>query len=832
MVDPAVQKAARSWLAIGMGIVLIVIGAPMAYGGGLLLTLGGSAYYLPTGVGLVISGILLLLQRPLGGWLYAALYVATLLWAVGEVGLDFWKLSPRIIAPTVLAIPVFICLALLQRRLPADGGAAHRFAHGRVAFAAALVAAVLLVAYGIAALYPHDARYGLPHRVATNAELPSEAGDWSAYGRTNEGRRFAPFSQINKDNVARLKVAWVAHTGDVPSDIGLDENTPLQIGDKLVTCSPRNIVNAFDVETGKTLWTFDPKAKGLRERCRGVGYFTAAPRQGGDPAATGAPACSERIVLTTIDARLIELDARDGKRCKAFGRDGQIDLAAGLGQNARSQYFLVSAPTVTKGLIIVGGLVMDGASVDMPSGVVRAFDAATGDLRWVWDLGNVNDPNALPSPSTTFTRGTPNVWAPISVDEKLGLVYLPTGNPSPDHWGGNRTPVMERFGSSVVALELETGKVRWSFQTTHHDLWDYDVPSQPTLYDIPDGKGGHLPALIQPTKRGEIFLLDRRTGKPIARVEEKAVPQGKVIGDRTARTQPYSVGMPTISAPRIQEADMWGLTPVDQLWCRITFRKLRYEGDFTPPDVRPSLLFPGVFGGMNWGSASIDEVNNYLIVNDIRIGDMLALVPRDEADRDGKKVLGRLSSQEIQPGHGGLFLQTGAPYAAMYAKFMSPLGLPCNAPPYGTLTAIDLKTRKIAWQVPMGTTEDTGPLGIKMILPMPVGLPTIGGSLVTKSGLIFFAGTQDFYLRAIDSSTGREIWKSRMPIGAGATPMTFISPRSKRQFVIVSASGSRNSPVKSDLIIAYALPEAGKGQLTSARLQNRSKANSGSGSKI
>ncbi|MGD9812676.1 MAG: membrane-bound PQQ-dependent dehydrogenase, glucose/quinate/shikimate family, partial [Sphingobium sp.] len=339
-------------------------------------------------------------------------------------------------------------------------------------------------------------------------------------------------------------------------------------------------------------------------------------------------------------------------------------------------------------------------------------------------------------------------------------------------------------------------------------LWDYDVSSQPTLYDIPDGHGGRIPALIQPTKRGEIFVLDRRTGTPIAAVQERAVPAGKAVGDRTSPSQPYSVGMPTISGPRLTEAAMWGFSPLDQLWCRIRFRQLRYEGDFTPPGTDASLLYPGVFGGMNWGSASIDETNDYLIVNDIRLPQIMALVPRAEADRDGKKkVLRRFGAGDVKPGHGGFMPQKGTPYAALYFNFMSPLRVPCQAPPYGTLSAINLETKKIVWQVPMGTTRDTGPLGISMHFPMPVGLPTIGGSLVTKAGLIFFAGTQDRYLRAIDSATGREIWKARMPVGAGATPMTYISPRSKRQFVVIAASGSRDSAVTGDHIIAFALPK-------------------------
>lgn len=788
-----------SWPAVAAGLMLIVAGLPMAYGGGALLLLGGSAYYLPAGAMLIISGGLLVLRRPAGAWLYAALYAATLVWAVAEVGFDFWRLSPRIVAPTLLVVPVFLGLAALLRQRSQGRGV-------RIAAGLAGTAAMALLLFGGAALYPHGARYGVaPPVVPEPMATVSAAGDWTAYGRTHEGRRFAPFDQIDKGNVGRLQVAWTAHSGDVPGPTGADENTPLQIGDRLVTCSPRNIIHALDVDTGRVLWSFNPKADGPRQRCRGVGYFA---EPAGDEGGGGAGAhCRERIVLATLDARLMQIDLVDGKPCAGFGQDGTVDLKAGLHAATRHYYSQTSAPTVAGGLIVVGGLVVDGASVDMPSGVVRAFDARSGALRWAWDLARADDPAALPPPGTLFTPGTPNVWAPPSVDLDLGLIYLPTGNPAPDHWGGNRTPEIERFASAVVALELATGKVRWVFQTTHHDLWDYDVASQPTLYDMPDGRGGRVPALIQPTKRGEIFVLDRRTGVPVAPVEERPVPQGAVTGDRTAPTQPYSVGMPTISSPRLAEVDMWGLSPLDQLWCRITFRQLRYEGDFTPPDTTPSLLFPGVFGGMNWGGASIDEINDYLIVNDIRIGDLLALATRAEVDRDGRKVLERVGSREIQAGHGGLYLQEGTPYAAMYAKFMSPLNLPCHAPPYGTLTAIDLKTRRIAWQTPLGTTRDTGPLGIPLGWPMPVGLPTIGGSLVTGSGLIFFAGTQDFYLRAIDAATGREVWKDRLPVGAGATPMTFVSPRSKRQYIVISASGARNSDVRGDMIIAYALPD-------------------------
>jgi quinate dehydrogenase (quinone) len=810
----------QSRLCIGLfailGLAMASIGAILAYGGLQLALLGGSLYYLPTGALLFVSGLLLIWQRRAGAWLYLGVYLGTWIWAVAEAGFEFWPLAPRVIGPTILAILVLVGMSMTVREASiarsasedAGGRASGRQLLWQFHAAAAIGLVLILVAFGVGALRVHGAQYGLAKPVAVPISPDGDAGDWLAYGKTNEGRRFAPLTQIDKDNVDQLKIAWIARTGDVPGVGAADENTPLKIGSTLITCSPHDIVHALDVDTGKQLWSYDPKANSLRPRCRSVGYFV-------DRTVGQQAPCRERIVLGTIDARLIELDFRTGRRCQAFGDSGAVDLKTGLGSAHPDYYFLTSGPTIVGDLAIVGGTVVDSADVNVPSGVVRAFDARTGELRWFWDIGHPAGVDDASPPSADYTMGTPNAWAPLSVDEKLRLVFVPTGNPSPDHWGGYRTAAMERYGSSVVALDLTTGKPRWSFQTTHHDLWDYDVPAQPTLYDIPDRRGGFIPALIQPTKRGQIFVLDRRTGKPVFPVEERSVPAGNTNGDRTARTQPYSVGMPTISGGKLTEARMWGFSPLDQLWCRIAFRKLRYDGDFTPPGTDASLLYPGVFGGMNWGGASIDEVNGYLIVNDIRLPQVLALVPRAEADRDGKNVLRRFGVTEIEPGHGGFMPQKGTPFAALYFNFMSPLGVPCQAPPYGTLTAIDLRTRKIAWQIPLGTTEDAGPFGASTRLPMPIGMPTIGGSLVTRSGLIFFAGTQDLYLRAIDSSTGREIWKARMPVGAGATPMTYISPRTGRQYVVISASGARYGGRKGDYVIAYALP-SNKSELSSA----------------
>jgi quinate dehydrogenase (quinone) len=804
------------------GLILVVVGLPLAYGGGLLIGLGGSFYYLVAGIGLIASGLLLAMHRSRGVWLYGIIYLGTLVWAVTEVGDDFWPLVPRVLAPTVLTIPVFLSMSLIARarlaevRIEAVG---HDEPVNRstvrwlvwqagVGYAGAAVMTLALVAIYIASLYPHNAIYGLSSTIGAGV-AQSTTGDWTAFGRTNAGRRFAPLTQITKENVKRLQVAWITRSGDVPGNFGMDEDTPIQIEEKLVTCSPSNIIHALNVDTGSTLWTFNPKTEGMRQRCRGVSFFDAANfNVQSTGAITSEKVCRRRVVMTTIDSRLIELDLETGKPCAQFGDDGVVNLREGIGGDPRRFYAQTSAPLVAKNLIIVGGGVADGQNVDVPSGVVRAFDAITGELRWAWDLGHPSDPNARLAQGAVFTPGTPNVWAPPSVDENMGLVFLPTGNPSPDHWGGNRTPAMERYSSAIVALDLDAGKERWTFQTTHHDLWDYDVAAQPIVYNLPDGQGGFVPLLIVPTKHGQIFVLDRRDGTPFKRIEERPAPQGTLVDDHSSPTQPYSIDMPAVSPSRLNEADMWGLTPLDQLWCRIEFRKLRYEGRFTPPGpAKPSLEFPGDSGGFNWGSASIDETNALAIINDMSIADIVVLVARADADREGPRLRSRLPGRKDLPSRGGVFPQLGTPYAAVRVRFMSPLDVPCQKPPYGTMSAIDLRSGQLSWRVPIGTTQDTGPLGIATGLKMQIGLPTLGGSVATTSGLVFFAGTQDFYLRALDSSTGRELWKSRLPVGSSASPMTFISPRTGRQFIVIAAGGSPESPVKGDFLIAYALPE-------------------------
>ena len=388
----------------------------------------------------------------------------------------------------------------------------------------------------------------------------------------------------------------------------------------------------------------------------------------------------------------------------------------------------------------------------------------------------------------------------MSYDAKLGLVYLPTGNGPPDYWGGDRNQVKEKFGTAIVAVDASTGKAKWVYQTVHHDVWDYDLPSQPVLYEMKNAQGTKTPVLIQTTKTGNIFVLDRRTGQPVTEVQELPVPTSPAAeGEHLAPTQPHSVGMPVIGAEPLTEKSMWGVSTFDQLYCRIMFKDSVYVGPFTPPSEKPYIEWPGLLGGMNWGGISIDENTGMMFVNDMRLGLWIQMIP---SQNKGQAAGG---GEALNTGMGAVPLK-GTPYAVNKNRFLSVAGIPCQAPPFGTLTAIDMKTQKIAWQVPVGTVEDTGPLGIRMHLPIKIGLPTLGGTLSTQGGLIFIAGTQDFYLRAFNSGNGEEVWKARLPVGSQGGPMTYVSPKTGKQYVVITAGGARQSTDRGDYVMAYALP--------------------------
>ncbi len=792
----------------GMGVLrrlfallLGLMGAGLLAGGIWLLSLKGSPYYLLVGAAYLWAA--LRLWRGNGGaGIVAAVALVTIAWALWESGADYWALFPRLMAPLALA-----ALALLLA--PASEAAATPTAwRGKVRYAGAAVFGVLFVAGFALAFRPHGVIQPGKGIAYKTPQGDNAALDWSAYGRTTEGLRNAPFDQINLKNVSQLQQAWMYRTGD--SGPGVDQNTPLQIGDTVYSCSRNNIVTALDADTGKLRWKHDPVVRApFWQRCRGLGFYRlpadamvitsadAADLVNG--ASLPQPSCAERIIETTADARLIALDARTGQLCAGFGNGGTVQLSQGMGQIDRGFYFQTSAPLVARDLVVIGGWVVDNQRREEPSGVIRAFNARTGALVWAWDLGNP-EITKLPPEGQTYTRGTPNMWTAAAYDDALGLVYAPLGNATPDYFGQGRPKGSEVYNSSLVALDINTGRPRWKFQTVHHDVWDYDLPSQPALLDFPDETGRNVAAVLQTTKRGQIFVLDRATGRPLTDMVEKAVPQNGAVAEETlSATQPYSVGMPSIGVEKLDEQRMWGMTMFDQLACRIAFRKMRYDGDFTPPGEKLAIQHPGNIGGMNWGSVSVDTQNQRVFLNDIRVPSIFQLIPRELYAEYSK------THPPVSDGHGPS-PQAGTPYGVYTTIWLSRLGVPCVQPPFGTLSAVDLRTRRIAWQVPAGTAEQLGPAGITLGLPMKMGMPTYGGTLSTDAGLVFFAGFQDYYLRAYDARDGREVWKAPLPVGSSATPMSYVSPVTGRQFILVSVGGAAYSKDVGDYVIAFALP--------------------------
>jgi quinoprotein glucose dehydrogenase len=501
--------------------------------------------------------------------------------------------------------------------------------------------------------------------------------------------------------------------------------------------------------------------------------------------------------MATADGRLIALDPDTGAVCRSFGGGrGQIDLWAHMPYLMPGSYYATSPVVVTRhlarNLVIVGGTVLDNYSTKEPSGVIRAFDAETGDLVWNWDAGNPAATTPI-APGQTYTHNSPNSWSVSSVDEALGLVYVPMGNQPPDQWGGERSAAVERASSSVVALDLATGQARWIFQTVHHDLWDYDVPAQPVLVDL-TLNGATVPALVQATKQGELFVLDRRTGRPLLPVQERPAPQGAAAGDRSSPTQPKSAL--SFEPPRLRGADMWGGTMFDQMLCRIQFRRLRYQGRFTPPSTQGSLIYPGNFGVFNWGSVAVDPVRQMVFATPTWLAFTSKLVPRSNAT---DRVLPGPAPHAPLPALNENF---GAPFAAQLSAFLSPLGIPCQAPPWGYVAGADLRTGRIAWMHRNGTVRDLSPVP----LPLRMGVPNLGGPLLTAGGVAFLSGTMDYYVRAYDVEDGRPLWESRLPAGGQATPMTYLGADGREYLVVVAGGHGSTGTKPGDAVIAYALP--------------------------
>ena len=619
--------------------------------------------------------------------------------------------------------------------------------------------------------------------------------DWPAYGGNQAGERFSALTQIRPANVRFLERAWEYHSGDISTPerpIRYEtayEMTPLLLDRTLYGCSPTNKVFALDPETGQERWMHDPQidmeARYANQMiCRGVAAWVG-PKIG---------VCSTRILTATNDSRLIALDAETGALCPDFGEGGQVDLKAGVGPMLwAGEYQVTSAPAVIRDVVVVGSAVNDNGRIDAPSGVVRGYDVQSGALRWAWDpvpegyqwLGG-----ELPS-GFEYTPGTANVWGPMSVDEARDLVFLPTGNTAPDYYGGHRDAI-ETFASSVVALRGSTGEVVWSYQTVHHDLWDFDVPAQPTLTTL-RRDGREIPAVIQATKMGMLFVLHRETGEPLFPVEERPVPQSGVEGERLSPTQPFPLRPPPLVPHELSPEDAWGLTPWDRAGCREKFEALHFEGIYTPPTLQGTLMYPGNAGGSNWGGVAVDAARQIVVANVMNLAWAVTLFPSQELQQWREANPG----VEIAP-------QRGTPYGMMREMLMSSLGIPCNPPPWGTLAAVDLEEGEILWQVPIGTIRDIAPIP----LPIKYGVPNLGGPLITASGLIFLGATSDDYLRAFDLETGEELWKARLPAGGQATPMTYRLDPDGKQYVVIAAGGhARADTTLGDSLIAFSLRE-------------------------
>ncbi|WP_395397239.1 glucose/quinate/shikimate family membrane-bound PQQ-dependent dehydrogenase [Novosphingobium sp. BL-8A] len=798
---------AKAWLVL-IGAVVLLAGLFFTLGGVKLASLGGSLYFAIAGLALLVSGFLIVRQRPAGALLFGATFLLTIVWALWEVGLAFWPLISRLLAMGVGATVIALSYPLLRR-------AVGRNPAWRPSLAVAAVVG-LASAIGFAGMFVPHPTVAFSGQMAglTPVDPAHEQKNWEAYGNTPGGSRFVALDQITRDNVKNLKVAWTYRTGDIAVSDGNgaeDQDTPLQVGDTVYICTPHNNVIALNADSGREKWKARINARAsVWMRCRGLAYFDAkAPLQqpnmpGSTPvtAATvpdGAP-CQRRILMNTINAELIALDADTGKFCTDFGNGGRVDLKAGLGNAPDPQYQLTSAPTMAGTTVVVGGRVADNVQVDMPGGVMRGFDVITGKLRWAFDPGNPAI-TQMPAPGQTYTRSTPNVWAAMSYDPASNTVFMPVGSASVDLYGVTRSELDHKYGASMLALDATTGKEKWHFQTVHNDLWDFDLPMQPSFVDFAVGGGKTVPALVFGTKAGQLYVLDRATGKPLTEVANVKVKAANIPNEPYSLTQPRSVGMPQIGVGPLTEADMWGATPFDQLLCRIAFKGMRYEGLYTAPGTDKSLSFPGSLGGMNWGGLSTDPTTGTIFANDMRLGLWVQMFPQTKAQLGKSGAAG----EAVNTGMGSVPLK-GTPYSVVKDRFLSALGVPCQAPPFGTLTAIDMKTRQIKWQVPVGTVRDTGPMGIKMGLPIPIGLPTLGGTLATQGGLVFIAGTQDYYLRAFNSANGKEVWKARLPVGSQGGPMSYKSPKTGKQYVVITAGGARQSPDRGDYVIAYTLP--------------------------
>ena len=667
---------------------------------------------------------------------------------------------------------------------------------------------------------------GMTMALAACASLPAPTtptppvvadADWPAYGRDRGGERFSPLTRIDRSNVATLTVAWRFSTGEAGPGYETGsrtsfEATPLVIGGTMYFSTALGRVFALDAATGAERWRFNPGVARVAHfgdfTSRGVSYWV-------DPAVDRGARCAARIFVATIDGRLIALDAATGGTCASFGDGGSVDMRRGL-RNAPfeyEEYEVTSPPAVVNGTLVVGSAVADNNRSDAASGEVRAYDARTGVLRWSWDP--VPQDPADPAYATwqgpdAHHTGAANAWSVIAADSARDLVFVPTSSPSPDYYGGIRLGD-NRYANSIVALRVSTGKVVWSFQTVHHDLWDYDNAAPPLLATV-RRNGRDVPVVMQATKSGMLYVLDRDTGVPVFPVEERPVPSSAVSGERASPTQPFST-LPALSPHRLTVDDAFGADSADRAACRATIAALRNEGIFTPPSVEGTLVVPSNVGGAHWGGLAWDRTRQLVIVPVNEVAAQVQLLPRStphSMDEPGWEYAG----------------MRGTPYMMRRRILLSPAGVPCTRPPFGSLVAVNLSTGTIAWRVPLGTPRPPKPVPAAPVATSEkvrsalttigaggsdsalaaLGSPNLGGAIVTAGGLVFVGATIDQRIRAFDVETGRVLWQAQLPAGGKATPMTYMV--NGRQYVAIAAGGDGAIFGKGDELVVFALPGA------------------------
>ncbi|MEN8624792.1 membrane-bound PQQ-dependent dehydrogenase, glucose/quinate/shikimate family [Psychrobacter proteolyticus] len=837
-----------------VAIIMAIFAAPLLIGGAYLLSLGGSPYYLIAGVIILTTAFLLFKKHWSAYGLYALFIVATMAWALWESGFYWWALAPRVGFPLIFGLLMLLPWVSNKMRGPKTQVASNSTPTTNNAKKSPLYYWGLLVSVIVGALLSFGSlannatdKLGELDLTAANDDEQNVSsdetsanlgdplsngqqtpdGEWSAYGRTDYGQRYSPLDKINTDNVKDLELAWQIQTGDVkgPNDVGETtyQATPLKIGNGLYLCTPHNWVLALDADSGETLWKFDPQVEENLQRqhqtCRGVSYYagqatspdTIANNSAENSNSTGSPVqvqkiagntfenaskqCDAKIFIPTSDAKLYALDPNTGQRCQDFGDDGALDLMHNMPFNQAGYYYSTSPPVIAGDTIIVAGAVNDNYDVNSPSGVIRAYDVNTGELLWNWDSGDPDNtaPFDVNDPTQTYKTSSPNSWSVATADEELGLAYFPMGNRTPDQLGSYRNAAEEKYATSVVALDIETGEARWVQQFVHHDLWDMDTPAQPTLLDL-DTADGVQPALVVPTKQGDVYVLNRATGEPIVPIKERPAPQGYLIaGEHAAPTQPYS-GLSFEPEP-LTEKDMWGASLVDQMMCRIEFNQLNYDGRYTPPSTNGSLVYPGNFGTFNWGGIAVDPENGVMFGMPTYLAFTSKLIPRDT-----------LGDAETNKGEQGVNANEGADYAVELGPFLSPLGVPCQQPPWGTIAGADLATGDIAYQRKNGTVQDLSPIPIKLEL----GVPGIGGPIITKGGVAFLSAATENNFRAYDLKNGDVLWNVRIPAGGQATPMTYLNSKNEQMVVLVAGGHGSVGTTIGDYVLAYKLGDQDK----------------------